>query len=402
MPTPSDDTATVPRTPPIEATSSRASFASCPPDAEEREQRRISAQMEQVGSSQSPHESDEEDSGAMDAEVDEPMSAAQEPTPESEADIPRPEEVMRGAERHHEKGEHVEDAGMAALAEDALSSSAASPADAASTSESEALRLTQSMSNAAISSAAAEPEPMYLTFPQDKTMVSNVDAMQPRATDMNSYSRASPPRFYDPAANSAAPSSQIGRSTTCKWTSKTSTWPNPSCAVTCAYKVRLPPFHPTPAPSGLIHPTTNTNSGLTDDHPTLTTFFEGEIIGPKHLFKTTHPNWGSSEKVDLQHWARFPAWRPLAKSATKSPNFTLKNYAERPHLFMRWKEYFLVPDHRVKTITGASFEGFYYICFNQVEGTVSGIYFHAKSEKYQQLELEHVDDRGCMGSMEFR
>lgn len=141
--------------------------------------------------------------------------------------------------------------------------------------------------------------------------------------------------------------------------------------------------------------------GLTDDHPTLTTFFEGEIIGPKYLFKTTHESWGSNEKVDLQHWARFPAWRPLAKSA-KSPNFTLKNYLQREHLFMRWKEYFLVPDHRVKTITGASFEGFYYICFNQCSGSVSGIYFHAKSEKYQQLELKHVEDRGCMPAMEFR
>ncbi|KAI7109141.1 hypothetical protein KC343_g19619 [Hortaea werneckii] len=143
--------------------------------------------------------------------------------------------------------------------------------------------------------------------------------------------------------------------------------------------------------------------GLTDDHPTLTTFFEGEIIGPKHLFKTTNPSWGSSEKVDLQHWARFPAWRPLARSATRNPGtFTLKNHADREHLFMRWKEYFLVPDHRVKSISGASFEGFYYICFNQVMGTVSGIYFHAKSEKYQQLELKHVDDRGCMPAMEFR
>ncbi len=162
--------------------------------------------------------------------------------------------------------------------------------------------------------------------------------------------------------------------------------------------------------------------GLTDDHPTLTTFFEGEIIGPKHLFKTTHASWGSSEKVDLQHWARFPAWRPLAKSAaaaaaaanktttTPSPNsssssssnFTLKNYQQREHLFMRWKEYFLVPDHRVKTITGASFEGFYYICFNQCSGSVSGIYYHAKSEKYQQLELEHVGDGGCVGAVEFR
>ena len=41
-----------------------------------------------------------------------------------------------------------------------------------------------------------------------------------------------------------------------------------------------------------------------------------------------------------------------------------------------------MPDHRVRTINGASFEGFYYICFNQVKGEVSGIYFHSKSEKY--------------------
>jgi len=121
-------------------------------------------------------------------------------------------------------------------------------------------------------------------------------------------------------------------------------------------------------------------AGLTDDHPTLTTYFEGEIIGNKHTFKTGHVEWGSSEKVDMQHWARFPAWRPLAKQA-KSSSFSFKNFAQRENLFMRWKEYFLVPDHKVKTITGASFEGFYYICFNQCSGSVSGIYFHAKSEK---------------------
>lgn len=54
---------------------------------------------------------------------------------------------------------------------------------------------------------------------------------------------------------------------------------------------------------------------------------------------------------------------------------------------MRWKEQFLVPDHRVTTIRGASFEGFYYICFNQVKGEVSGIYFHSKSERYASLFL---------------
>lgn len=121
-------------------------------------------------------------------------------------------------------------------------------------------------------------------------------------------------------------------------------------------------------------------SGLAEDHPTLTTYFEGEIIGPKYTFQTKHDSWGATDKTDMQHWARFPAWRPLAKQA-KKPDFHYKNCAQRENIFMRWKEYFLVPDHRVREISGASFEGFYYICFNQVAGTVSGIYFHAKSEK---------------------
>ncbi|KAL9610548.1 MAG: hypothetical protein Q9167_004760 [Letrouitia subvulpina] len=141
--------------------------------------------------------------------------------------------------------------------------------------------------------------------------------------------------------------------------------------------------------------------GLTDDHPTLTTYFEGEIIGPKYTFQTRHASWGATDKTDMQHWARFQAWRPLAKQA-KKPDFHYKNCAQRENIFMRWKESFLIPDHRVREITGASFEGFYYICFNQVERTISGIYFHAKSEKYQQLDLKHVPDKGCFAAMEFR
>lgn len=161
--------------------------------------------------------------------------------------------------------------------------------------------------------------------------------------------------------------------------------------------------------------------GLTEDHPTLTTFFEGEIIGTKHTFQTRNEEWGANEKTDIHHWSRFPAWKPLAKQA-KRTDFTYRNFAQREHVFMRWKEYFLVPDHRVRTISGASFEGFYYICFNQIEGSVSGVYFHAKSERYdqtifthdgycetftnlsrfQQLELKHVQDHGCTPAIEFR
>jgi hypothetical protein len=141
--------------------------------------------------------------------------------------------------------------------------------------------------------------------------------------------------------------------------------------------------------------------GLTNSEHTLTTYFEGEIIGTKYTFQTRHADWGSNERVDMQHWARFPAWRPLSKQAKRS-DFTYKNFAQRENIFMRWKEYFLVPDHTRKTINGASYEGFYYICFNQVSGTISGMYYHARTARYQKLELEHVNDHGCLGISEFR
>ncbi|KAK3953429.1 vacuolar import and degradation protein-domain-containing protein [Pseudoneurospora amorphoporcata] len=142
--------------------------------------------------------------------------------------------------------------------------------------------------------------------------------------------------------------------------------------------------------------------GLTDTHPTLTTFFEGEIIGPHYSFITQHPHWGANDKIDINHWKKFPvAFRPYAKAAPRG-GIQIRDPAQKENIFMRWKEQFLVPNHRVKTINGASFEGFYYICFNQIHGKIEGIYFHSKSEKFQQLELNPVEERGCFGAMEFR
>ncbi|KAK4251432.1 vacuolar import and degradation protein-domain-containing protein [Corynascus novoguineensis] len=142
--------------------------------------------------------------------------------------------------------------------------------------------------------------------------------------------------------------------------------------------------------------------GLTDDHPTLTTYFEGEIIGTKYGFVTQHQGWGASEKIDLSHWSKFTAFQPYLKRVRKGGNTVINDVDQRENIFMRWKEHFLVPDHRVRTINGASFEGFYYICFNQAKGEVSGIYFHSKSEKFQQLELRFVENRGCFGAVEYR
>jgi hypothetical protein len=127
-------------------------------------------------------------------------------------------------------------------------------------------------------------------------------------------------------------------------------------------------------------PTDSLRKGLTEDNPTLTTYFEGEIIGSRYGFITNHESWGATDKIDISHWNKFTAFRPYSKQARKG-NVSIPNLASKDNIFMRWKEHFLVPDHRVRTINGASFEGFYYICFNQKEGAVSGIYFHSKSEK---------------------
>lgn len=128
--------------------------------------------------------------------------------------------------------------------------------------------------------------------------------------------------------------------------------------------------------------------GLTPDHPKLTTFFTGEIIGgpeQQYSFRTKDPAWGASNKTDMTHWARFPSWRPLSTHAKNDIEFVHPvdggDWWQEEHVFMRWKEHFLVPDHKLRSIQGASFEGFYYICLNQIQGSISGIYFHSKSEK---------------------
>lgn len=98
--------------------------------------------------------------------------------------------------------------------------------------------------------------------------------------------------------------------------------------------------------------------GLTDDWPELTTYFDAEIIGMRYGFLTG--KWGAMEADDMKHWSRFTPFRPLKNSLIK-PGLRF-NHMNKPFVFMRWKERFLVPDHRVRDINGASFAGFYYVC----------------------------------------
>ncbi|KIL69904.1 hypothetical protein M378DRAFT_184273 [Amanita muscaria Koide BX008] len=183
--------------------------------------------------------------------------------------------------------------------------------------------------------------------------------------------------------------------------------------------------------------------GLTDDWPELTTYFDAELIGSRYGFLTQ--NWDATEREDMVHWARFPAFKHL-KPELKEPLLTMPD-RERGAVFMRWKERFLVPDHHVQDINGASFAGFYYVCVDfappsvhsscngdsaEVDAssplsprragrnasrrrgrsppmaplspsvaTMSGYYFHQNSEPYQQLSLTHVPER-TSSSFEFR
>jgi hypothetical protein len=85
----------------------------------------------------------------------------------------------------------------------------------------------------------------------------------------------------------------------------------------------------------------------------MTTYFDAEVIGAQHGFITG--KWGATDSEDLKHWGRFPAFRQMEHEIEGS-RMTLPQ-RERGALFMRWKERFLVPDHRVMDVTGASFAG---------------------------------------------
>ncbi|CAA7271542.1 unnamed protein product [Cyclocybe aegerita] len=197
--------------------------------------------------------------------------------------------------------------------------------------------------------------------------------------------------------------------------------------------------------------------GLTDDWPELTTYFDAEIIGNRYGFLTQ--NWGATQHEDIVHWSRFPAFKHI-KNEAKRPHMTIDDQ-DRGVVFMRWKERFLVPDHRVHDINGASFAGFYYVCIDlnppattssptqtrsasqpapmtidcmdDIPGfsprktggrrsrrdssvrrrgpflapvappvaTMSGFYYHQNSEPYQQLSLAHVPE-DTSSSFEFR
>lgn len=130
--------------------------------------------------------------------------------------------------------------------------------------------------------------------------------------------------------------------------------------------------------------------GLTDEFPNLTTFFDGEIISEKFPFLTRR--WHAKEDTDKKHWSKFESFLPY-QTTFNSDEFDYEALKSSDFIFMRWKEHFLVPDHKITEINGASFAGFYYICFEKSSGDIEGYYFHTNSEQFQELKLDYVAER---------
>ncbi|KAI8087690.1 vacuolar import and degradation protein-domain-containing protein [Gilbertella persicaria] len=140
--------------------------------------------------------------------------------------------------------------------------------------------------------------------------------------------------------------------------------------------------------------------GLTSEFPELTTFFGAEIIGPKHSFHTR--KWQADQQSDLLHWKKFPSFKPYIDVFNQDSFVFDSTKADDDFIYMRWKELFLVPNHHVSAIHGASFAGFYYICYQRSTNRIKGFYFfrHHK-DWFQELTLDHVSDHGST-SYEFR
>ncbi|WFD42516.1 hypothetical protein MPSI1_001161 [Malassezia psittaci] len=193
--------------------------------------------------------------------------------------------------------------------------------------------------------------------------------------------------------------------------------------------------------------------GLTQEWPELTTYFDAEIIGERHSFITN--KWDATRADDIKHWSRFPEFNRI-RDQLKDLEKPFDPMSQ-PVIFMRWKEQFLVPDHRVRSINGASFAGFYYMCVvledgdsdevatdwhsrhartlsedaqsttpqddsscgqavrtnsnslfstsvsstRRRRGQMRGFYFHENSEPYQELLLDHTFTR-TSGNLELR
>lgn len=112
---------------------------------------------------------------------------------------------------------------------------------------------------------------------------------------------------------------------------------------------------------------------LTQTHPLLTTFFEGEIISKQHPFLTR--KWEATEEIDRAHWSKLDGFEKYLHTFNLD-SFNYDDLDNSDYIYMRWKEHFFVPDHTIKHVEGTSYAGFYYVCYSKRTAQIKGYYFH--------------------------
>lgn len=242
-----------------------------------------------------------------------------------------------------------------------------------------------------------EETPLKVTFEQEKEQPSNGHQQQQQEVEeADSTSSASMPVKVDIVPPPPNNSKQLGVTSKTQLLYNGSKFRGFQKSKGNSYEVEVVLQHVDEANSFLCGYLKIT--GLTFEFPTLTTFFDGEIISKKYPFLTR--KWDADEDVDRKHFGKFAAFVDYQKNFN-SDDFDYDELQKSDYVFMRWKEHFLVPDHKIKDINGASFAGFYYICFQKSRAVMEGYYYHRSSEWYQSLTLEHVPE-SCIQIYEFR
>ncbi|PVU95703.1 hypothetical protein BB561_001657 [Smittium simulii] len=129
--------------------------------------------------------------------------------------------------------------------------------------------------------------------------------------------------------------------------------------------------------------------GLTEEYSELKTFFQADIIGLNNNSFITN-KWGANLETDIEHWSKFREFEDYNDVFYNAEQKFQFNKSE--NIFMRWKELFLLPDHKTDNVRGASFAGFYYMCYNPQEHRIYGFYYHRDSEKFQTVDLMYTND----------
>lgn len=137
-----------------------------------------------------------------------------------------------------------------------------------------------------------------------------------------------------------------------------------------------------------------TISGLTRKNPKINTSFDGYIIDGNQ-FGWLSETWPKIEclkpfittaEVDMIHWEKF------------NINITWKKFRngilDDRYICMKWKERCLIDENNgviEDELSGASYDGFYYIVLDLELGIINGYYYHDKATQFQEIRLNTVD-----------